>query len=168
MKHLSIILAVFLLACSHSTPAAAQYTRNNSAATSMNGTNMYRGNAAVNEYGESYVRTYPAEVASTWSACTSAITDTTSTAIKAAGAAGVKFYVTSISVANTHATVATQVQILDGATVKWNCAAAAGGGGCTLSFPVPLSGTAATALNCKPVTTGTSTICCAAGFSASR
>lgn len=94
------------------------------------------------------------------------ITDTTSTSIKAAGSGSIRHYVTSISIMNSHATVATRVDVLDGSTVIWGCPSAANGGGCTISFPVPLRGTAATALNIKPATTGSAIRACVAGFDA--
>lgn len=94
------------------------------------------------------------------------ITDTTSTSVKAAGAAGVRHYITAISVSNMAAAVATRVDILDGSTVVWSCPAAAAGGGCTQSFPVPLRGTAATAINAQPATTASATRVCVSGYDA--
>lgn len=96
------------------------------------------------------------------------ITDTTTTAIKAAGstfntpfpgAKGVRYYVTAFGVSNLHATVAVRCDLLDGAsTVLWSCPAGAGGGGCMQTFPTALVGTLSTALNCK--CSGSATVRC--------
>lgn len=95
---------------------------------------------------------------------TSAIVNTTSTAVIAAQAAGVRTYVTSLTITNSHATVGTVVNLLDGTTVIWSGYAAAGGGGMTVQFPSPLRGTAATALNAQCVTTGASVIASVSGY----
>lgn len=95
---------------------------------------------------------------------TAAITDTTSTSVIASGGGSVKNYITSILVTNSHATVGTFVKILDGTTIIWEGYAAAVGGGFASSFTVPLVGTAATAVNCQPVTTGSSVMCSIAGY----
>lgn len=86
----------------------------------------------------------------------SPLTDTTSTAIIAAAAAGVRTYLTEITITNGHATVDTRVQILDGSTVRREIFCKASGGGAVVTFPTPLRGTAATAWNAKAVTTGSS------------
>jgi hypothetical protein len=91
------------------------------------------------------------------------ITDTTSTAVKAAAGAGRKYYITSISISNLHASVHTRVDVLDGATVVWQCGAGANGGGCTSTLPVPIVGTANTAINCQAGTTGAAVRCAVAG-----
>jgi hypothetical protein len=95
---------------------------------------------------------------------TAAITDTTSTQIIASAGGSLRNYITSVIVTNSHATVGTFVKILDGSTILWEGYAAAVGGGFTTSFPVPLRGTAATAVNCQPVTTGANVICSAQGY----
>ncbi len=97
---------------------------------------------------------------------TSAITDTTSTSTIAAQGSGVRTYITSILVTNSHATVGTFVKILDGSTIVWEGWAAAAGGGFSQSFSVPLRGTANTAVNCQAVTTGANFICSIAGYKA--
>jgi hypothetical protein len=89
-----------------------------------------------------------------WSA-TSGLTPlavTTSTALKAAGAASIRNYCTAIQLLNTSTTVSTTVTILDGASVIWACnlPAIATTGEVTpvvVVFPTPLRGTAATAMN---------------------
>lgn len=98
-----------------------------------------------------------------WSA-TSGITPlavATSTLAKAAGAAGVRNYVTGIQAYNNSATVSTTFSILDGAAVIWTGFLPA----TTAALPVvdliailqnPLRGTAATALNVQCGTVGAS------------
>ena len=99
---------------------------------------------------------------------TGGITDTADDAIQAAGGAGVRHYLTSLTVINSHATVGTEVVIKDGSTVIHRGYAAAAGGGYTLTFPTPLRGTAATALNVACITTGSATVVSASGFSAAE
>ena len=100
------------------------------------------------------------------SGVTAAMTGTGDTSVIAAAGAGVRNYVTSLTVTNSHATVGTVVEIKDGTTVIWRGYAAPAGGGFTLAFPVPLRGTANTAINAANVTTGSSTYVSAAGYKA--
>ena len=78
---------------------------------------------------------------------TGVLTTTTAQAVRAAGAAGVRNYVTGLQYQNTKATTTT-VLVLDGATLiaqynaPGNMAAPA-----VIGFATPLRGTAATALN---------------------
>lgn len=95
---------------------------------------------------------------------TAAITDTTSTSIIASAGGSIRNCVSAVIVTNSHATVGTFVKILDGSTIIWEGYAAAAGGGFSSSFAIPLRGTAATAVNCQPVTTGANVICSAAGY----
>lgn len=96
---------------------------------------------------------------------TTAIVDTTTTSIIAAQAAGVRNYITSIIVTNSHASVGTFVKITDGAsTILWEGYAASLGGGFTQSFPVPLRGSTATAVNAICVTTGANVIVSVSGY----
>lgn len=88
------------------------------------------------------------------SGATAAITDTTRTSVIAAGGAGVRTYVTQILVTNSHATVGTFVLIEDGTTTLYVGYAAPLGGGFSVALPVPLRGTANTAINVSCVTTG--------------
>jgi hypothetical protein len=99
---------------------------------------------------------------------TSAITDTTSTSVIAAAGAGVRNYVTSIIVTNSHATVGTLVTITDGSggsTLAKGYAAAAGGGW-SLTLPVPIRTTANTALHAVCGTTGSNIYVTAVGYKA--
>lgn len=83
------------------------------------------------------------------------ITNTTSTQL-IAGAASVRYVITAITVSNMSATVSTEVNILDGATVVWSGPATVNGGGYSITFPDGLLCTANTAINAQCVTTGAS------------
>jgi hypothetical protein len=98
-----------------------------------------------------------------------AMTGTTSTSLLAAPAAGLRNYITQITVSNSHATVGTDIIIQDGSggTTLYVIPAAAVYGGAAISFPTPLrQPTLATALYCANVTTGASTKVSASGYKA--
>jgi hypothetical protein len=100
-------------------------------------------------------------------AITSAMTGTTSTSLIAAPAAGLRNYITQITVSNAHATVGTDIVIQDGSggTTLYTIPAAAVYGGAVLTFPTPLrQPTTATAIFCANVTTGASTKVSASGY----
>ena len=103
-----------------------------------------------------------------WSYATATlgVTDTASDEAKAAGAAGVRNYITGVQVMNGHATVGTEVVILDGSTVLWRGWAEPTGGGCSANFATPLKGTAATAVNVANITTGSKTYFNLQGYTA--
>lgn len=102
-----------------------------------------------------------------YAAASGGITNTTDVAIKAAAAAGVRNYVTSIDVRNAHATVATELVIKDGATVIWRqLLPAAMPAPVEIIFPTPLKGTAATAMNVACITTGAQVYLNAQGYAA--
>jgi hypothetical protein len=91
---------------------------------------------------------------------------TTSTQILAAPAAGLRNYPTWIHIVNEHATVDTDVQLLDGngGTEVFRTFAAHGGGGITIALPDPLKQpTTATRLDVKCVTTGANVTCSLGG-----
>jgi hypothetical protein len=97
-------------------------------------------------------------------ACAAPVTVTTDQAVKAAGAAGVRNYMTNIQYMNTNAT-ATEVVVKDGSTVIWRGYAPASM--TTLidvQFPTPLKGTAATAMNFACITTGANVYINAQGY----
>jgi hypothetical protein len=98
----------------------------------------------------------------------SAITDTTSTSIIAAAGAGIRNYITSILVTNSHATVGTLVKITDGSggTLLAQGYAAPAGGGWSLALPVPIKTTANTALHAICGTTGANVYVTAVGYKA--
>ena len=108
----------------------------------------------------------------TWSyaAASGGITNTTGVTAKAAGAAGVRNYITRCQVINGHATVSTDVQIRDGAsgTVLWRGFAQAAGGGVTAVFDPPLRGTAATLVEVACGTTGSATYFNLQGYTAAE
>lgn len=100
-------------------------------------------------------------------AITTAMTSTTSTSLVAAPAAGLRNYITTLIVSNSHATVGTDVIIQDGnaGTTLMTIPAAAVYGGAVINLPVPLrQPTTATAIYCANVTTGASTKVSAVGF----
>lgn len=88
------------------------------------------------------------------------MTGTTSTVLLATPSIGLRNYITTIVVSNSHATVGTDVIIQDGngGTTLMIIPAAALYGGATISLPIPLKQpTTAMALYCANVTTGAST-----------
>ena len=97
------------------------------------------------------------------SGTTAAITDTTRTALIASQGGSLRTYITQLTVTNSHATVGTMVKLEDNTTTIYQ-AYAPPGGGFVITFPVPLKGTAATAWNISPVTTGASIIANASGY----
>jgi hypothetical protein len=100
-----------------------------------------------------------------YAAAAGGIINTTDVVLRAAAAAGIRNYVTSIDVRNAHATVATEVVIKDGATVIWRqLLPAAMASPVEITFPTPLRGTAATAMNVACITTGAQVYVNAQGF----
>lgn len=102
---------------------------------------------------------------------TTAMTGTTTTAVTGMGApsAGLRNYISSCSISNSHATVGTDVVLQDGSggATFWTFPAAANYGGSNLSFPTPIpQPTLATALFAANVTTGSSTKLSCVGFTA--
>jgi len=98
--------------------------------------------------------------ANSWSYAAPAggLVTTTGVTAKAAAGAGLRNYVTSIQVINSHQTIGTEVVIRDGAagTVLHRGWAQFTGGGYAIEFPVPLRGTANTLIEIAEVTaTGT-------------
>jgi hypothetical protein len=90
-----------------------------------------------------------------------ALATTTSTALKAAGAASTRNFVTGAQIYNNSATTSTLVSILDGATVLWTgflpaTTAALPIVPTRVTFATPLRGTAATAMNIQLGTAGAS------------
>ena len=102
-----------------------------------------------------------------YAAAAGGITNTTDVAIKAAAAAGIRNCVTAIDLRNAHATVATEVVIKDGTTVIWRqLLPAAMAAPVEITFPTPLKGSAATALNVACLTTGAQVYVNAQGYAA--
>lgn len=100
-------------------------------------------------------------------AITTAMTGTTSISLLAAPAAGLRNYITQITVSNSHATVGTDVVIQDGSggTTLYTIPAAAVYGGAAISLPTPLrQPTLATAIYAANVITGASTKVSISGY----
>lgn len=92
--------------------------------------------------------------------------DLTDLAVKASAGAGVRNYITAAQVQNKGA-VATDVVIKDGATVLVTIFCPANmGAPALITFPVPLRGSAATAVNIACLTTGAAVLINAQGFAA--
>lgn len=92
---------------------------------------------------------------------TTPLATTTSTQLKAAGAASIRNFVTACQFYNTSATVSTTVSLLDGASNIWTgylpaTTAALPVVPIQVDFPTPLRGTAATAMNVQLGTTSAS------------
>lgn len=106
-----------------------------------------------------------------YAAAAGGITDTTAVTLVAAAGAGIRNYITSLQVVNSHAAVNTEVVIRDGSggTVIWRGWARANGSNMyQVIFPVPLRGSANTLLEAACVTTGTATLIDAQGYSAAE
>lgn len=89
-----------------------------------------------------------------YAAASGGITNTTDVAVKAAAAAGIRNYVTGISLSNSSAT-ATEFVIKDGASiVLWRCHLPAQAPNTSITFPTALRGSAATNVNVACITTG--------------
>ena len=106
-----------------------------------------------------------------WSFASAAggITNTTDVALKAAGAAGVRNYITGMSIQNASATISTEVVLKDGATIigRWFVGTQALlNSAVGITFPSPLKTTAATALNIACITTGSAVYVNAQGYQA--
>lgn len=93
---------------------------------------------------------------------TASNTDGTSTQVLAAGASGIKHYITDVTLANTSASDI-YVELKDGSTAKWVFPVPANGG-VTHQFRTPLGGTAATAWNFDPSAAATTVYCSVSGF----
>ncbi len=89
-------------------------------------------------------------------------TDGASTEVLAAGAAGIKHYITDVTIINTSATMI-YVELKDNTTVKWRFPVPATGG-VTHSFKTPLAGTAATAWNFDASAATTTCYCSVSGY----
>lgn len=89
-------------------------------------------------------------------------TDGSPTQVIAAGATGVKHYITDVTITNTSASNI-YVELKDGTTVKWTFPVPANGG-VTHHFASPIGGSAATAWNFDPSAAATTIYCSAAGF----
>jgi hypothetical protein len=89
-------------------------------------------------------------------------TDGTSTSVIASSGAGVRTYLTDVTITNTSSTN-TYCEIKDGTTVMWTFPVPANGG-VTHRFATPLKGTAATAWNFDMGTAVTTAYCSMSGY----
>jgi hypothetical protein len=94
----------------------------------------------------------------------SAITDTNAVELIPAQGGETAVHITALTVTNSDASVGTEVQLLNGATVRWTGFASSAGGGFTLTFPSPLKGAANTAWSVKAVTTSAEVLASVAGY----
>lgn len=106
----------------------------------------------------------PAPVADTVRGVSVSITDDATDTLIAAQGAGQVINVTSLSLSNSHASVATWVEILSSATVIWEGYLLEGGGSREVVFPQPLRCAANEALGIRCETTGAAVRCTAIGF----
>lgn len=126
-----------------------------------------RTDAIFDKVGKQVVLPYAIPESFVSGAITTAMTATTSTSLVAAPGAGLRNYITTIIVSNSHATVGTDVVIQDGSggTTLLTIPAAAVYGGAVITLPTPLrQPTTATAIFCANVTTGASTKVSAVGY----
>ncbi len=94
------------------------------------------------------------------------IVNTTDVVVRAAGAAGIRNYVTAVQIRNV-STVSTEVVIKDGSTIIWRDFFPANNSAPQeVVFPTPLKGTAATALNVACLTTAAAVFVNAQGYQA--
>lgn len=113
------------------------------------------GSGASEALASGAMPTTPYSDSTEWTAVSASdIVNTTSTTVKAAGGAGVRFRLFGITVSNMSPSVATRVDILDGATVIWSGPASAGGGGYSKEFKKPKKLTANTDIKVQCGTTG--------------
>jgi len=89
-------------------------------------------------------------------------TNGNSTACIPAQGAGVKTYLTDVTITNT-SDVDIYVELLDGSTVKWTCPVPAKGG-FTKSFDTPLAGSENAAWNFDPSVAASAIFCSMSGF----
>lgn len=107
-----------------------------------------------------------------YAAASGGIVDTADNVLVASAGAGIRNYLTWISLLNTDATVGTEVVVKDGSTVIFrtfvpaSLAAVSQPMPVGFTFPTPLKGTAATALNVACITTSSQTYVNAGGYQA--
>lgn len=95
---------------------------------------------------------------------TADITGTADTALIAAQGGGIRTYITTLIIQNSHATVGTWVNVKDGTTSKLTVFCKAGGGGASVPLPKALRGSANTAWNVAAETTGANVRVSAVGY----
>jgi hypothetical protein len=98
-------------------------------------------------------------------AASGGIVNTTDVALAAAAGAGLRRYLSSVTLSNNSAT-GTEVVIKDGATVIWRDFIRGNSGPVSIAFRDPLKSSANAALNVACITTGAAVYCNAQGFTA--
>ena len=117
-------------------------------------------------YGYPIVKPYSIPEYDWTFACAAAVVNTNDVFLTAAGAAGIRNYLTGLQLQNTNA-MATEVVVKDGTTVIWHgYLPASMTTPAVIDFRTPLKGTAATALNFACITTGASVYVNAQGYKA--
>lgn len=147
-------------AAAHGTAIAGNPVREGSRAVTANYAAVTTGqtaDAVSTLVGVRVVKTFSIPEAEwSFSSVAGGITTTADTTISAAGAAGIKNYLTGCSVQNASVTISTEFVIKDGSTVIWRGYLGVGSllnSAVGVSFANPLKGTAATAMNVAAVTT---------------
>lgn len=121
---------------------------------------------SMDSTGRQYVNT-GADVGKYTQGCNTAITTATTGDIIAALASN-RHYISSISCTNTGA-AATRVRIQDGSATGFaDLMLAATTGYASITFPTPFRTASNSAVVANVITTGSSTVCCATGYSATR
>lgn len=134
-------------------------------ATGQTGGNNEYAVPIVDTLSRQYVNAWGAAVTEFFSSCSSSITGTSRTAIKAAVASN-RIYVSSITCKNTSA-VNSGMDFTDGAGTQLaagHITAQTVSGAWTATFPTPLRGSSNTDFSVTMNTTSTATVCCANGF----
>lgn len=106
----------------------------------------------------------------TYAAAAGGIINTTAVPLAAAAGAGLRNYLTGVSIQNASATIATEVTLLDGATVIWRGYLGVGSllnSAVGLAFPTPLRTSANAALSVQCATTASQIYVNAQGYIAS-
>ncbi len=103
-----------------------------------------------------------------YSTCGTSTASTADTSMKATAGASSRNYITGITCKNTSATVATSIDFKDGSTViavgGVSSLQATASGSFAVTFPVPLRGSANTAVNFAANVAVSSLTCCASGY----
>jgi len=97
-------------------------------------------------------------------AVAAAMTGTADTQVVAAPGAGLRNYITQVTITNDHATVGTVVNLKTAVTTRYKVFAAAAGGGASITLPSPIRCGVNEAFNAANVTTGSSVYVSASGF----
>lgn len=78
------------------------------------------------------------------------------------------YYVTDFTATNSSASVPTDVQLMEGSTVKYQCGAGINSIPCTKTFSTPLRFLPNTAVSCRALTTSAAVTCSVQGYRAPK